>query len=95
MDAPRNSAELHAGFAHGWPSAHIGRDMLDRVLNPATNAPIFGRTDGAAAEWAVSKVPVAYPDAVAAMATIGALSFAPLGRLAAETREPDSVPTNS
>jgi lipoyl(octanoyl) transferase len=41
--------------------------MLDRVLNPATNAPIFGRTDGAAAEWAVSKVPVAYPEAVAAM----------------------------
>ncbi len=41
--------------------------MLDRVLNPATNAPIFGRTDGAAAEWAVSTLPVAYPEAVAAM----------------------------
>ena len=41
--------------------------MLDRVLNPATNAPIFGRADGIPAGWAVSKAPVAYPDAVAAM----------------------------
>ena len=41
--------------------------MLDRVLNPATNAPIFGRVDGIPAGWAVSKAPVAYPDAVAAM----------------------------
>ncbi len=41
--------------------------MLDRVLNPATNAPIFGRSDNSPAGWAVSKTPVAYPDAVAAM----------------------------
>jgi lipoyl(octanoyl) transferase len=41
--------------------------MLDRVLNPATNAPIFGRGDNSPAGWAVSRSPVAYPDAVAAM----------------------------
>ncbi|HEX2815042.1 MAG TPA: lipoyl(octanoyl) transferase LipB [Phenylobacterium sp.] len=41
--------------------------MLDRVLNPATNAPIFGRSDNSPAGWAVSKAPVAYLDAVAAM----------------------------
>ena len=45
--------------------------MLDHTLNPAApNAPegvLFGRTDGEAAGWAVSRAPVAYPDAVAAM----------------------------
>ena len=41
--------------------------MLDRVLNPDTKAPIFGRSDGVAAGWAVSRAPVAYPQAVAAM----------------------------
>jgi lipoyl(octanoyl) transferase len=41
--------------------------MLDRVLNPATKAPIFGREDALPAGWAVSREPVAYPDAVAAM----------------------------
>jgi lipoyl(octanoyl) transferase len=41
--------------------------MLDRVLNPATDAPIFGRSDKMSAGWAVSREPVAYPDAVAAM----------------------------
>jgi lipoyl(octanoyl) transferase len=41
--------------------------MLDRVLNPATNAPIFGRSDNSPVGWAVSKAPVAYLDAVAAM----------------------------
>ncbi len=41
--------------------------MLDRVLNPATKAPIFGRDDALPAGWAVSAAPVAYPDAVAAM----------------------------
>jgi len=41
--------------------------MLDRVLNPATEAPKFGRSDNRAAGWAVSAAPVAYPDAVAAM----------------------------
>jgi lipoyl(octanoyl) transferase len=41
--------------------------MLDRVLNPATEAPIFGRSDNTPAGWAVSRLPVAYPDAVAAM----------------------------
>jgi len=40
--------------------------MLDRTLNPEAEA-IFGRTDGAAAGWAVSSGLVAYPDAVAAM----------------------------
>jgi lipoyl(octanoyl) transferase len=55
------------GFAHGKPSAHIGRDMLDRVLNPAPEAPIFGRRDNATVGWAVSRTPVAYPQAVAAM----------------------------
>ncbi|HEY3947732.1 lipoyl(octanoyl) transferase LipB [Phenylobacterium sp.] len=41
--------------------------MLDRVLNLETEAPIFGRGDGAPAGWAISRAPVAYPDAVAAM----------------------------
>jgi lipoyl(octanoyl) transferase len=41
--------------------------MLDRALNPAANAPIFGRRDNVPVEWAVSERPVAYPDAVAAM----------------------------
>src|SRR5690349_2706634 len=41
--------------------------MLDRVLNPSAKAPLFLRDDGAAAGWAVSRAPVAYPDAVAAM----------------------------
>jgi lipoyl(octanoyl) transferase len=41
--------------------------MLDRVLNPGTNAPIFGRSDNSPAGWAVSRRPVAYTDAVAAM----------------------------
>ncbi|MFA7261568.1 MAG: lipoyl(octanoyl) transferase LipB [Caulobacter sp.] len=45
--------------------------MLDQPLNPGPPdidaAPIFGRADGLAAGWAVSRAPVAYPDAVAAM----------------------------
>jgi lipoyl(octanoyl) transferase len=41
--------------------------MLDRVLNTATKAPIFGRDDLAPVGWAVSSTPIAYPDAVAAM----------------------------
>ena len=41
--------------------------MLDRVLNPATDAPIFGRSDNSPVGWAVSRGLVAYPDAVAAM----------------------------
>jgi lipoyl(octanoyl) transferase len=41
--------------------------MLDRTLNPPTDAPIFGRTDRASVGWAVSRAPVAYPDAVVAM----------------------------
>ena len=40
--------------------------MLDNSLSPALVIP-FGRADGAAAGWAVSRGPVAYPDAVAAM----------------------------
>jgi lipoyl(octanoyl) transferase len=41
--------------------------MLDRVLSRGAKAPSFLRKDGAAAGWAVSRRPVAYPDAVAAM----------------------------
>ena len=41
--------------------------MLDRVLNPATETPIFGRSDNSPVGWAVSRSPVAYPEAVAAM----------------------------
>ena len=41
--------------------------MLDRVLNPATDAPIFGRSDNSPVGWAVSTAPVGYPQAVAAM----------------------------
>jgi len=41
--------------------------MLDRVLNTATTAPIFGRDDSERVGWAVSQAPVAYPHAVAAM----------------------------
>jgi lipoyl(octanoyl) transferase len=41
--------------------------MLDRVLNAVTEAPIFGRRDNLPVGWAVSRTPVAYPQAVAAM----------------------------
>jgi lipoyl(octanoyl) transferase len=41
--------------------------MLDRALNPAAEAPIFGRSDNTPVGWAVSRAPVAYPEAVAAM----------------------------
>jgi len=41
--------------------------MLDRVLSPPTKGPLFGRDDAVAADWAVSRAPVAYPEAVAAM----------------------------
>ena len=41
--------------------------MLDRALNTAIEAPIFGRADHAAVGWAVSRAPVDYPQAVAAM----------------------------
>ena len=40
--------------------------MLDRALN-TTTAPLFGRADGAPADWAVSQGLVDYPAAVAAM----------------------------
>lgn len=40
--------------------------MLDRSLNAET-LPIFARADGGAAGWAVSRAPVDYPAAVAAM----------------------------
>jgi lipoyl(octanoyl) transferase len=40
--------------------------MLDRTLNIPGEA-LFGRTDGEAAGWAVSRGPVSYPEAVAAM----------------------------
>ena len=41
--------------------------MLDRSLNIAAEGPIFGREDGLAAGWAVSRGQVPYPEAVAAM----------------------------
>ncbi|MBA4014390.1 MAG: lipoate-protein ligase B [Phenylobacterium sp.] len=41
--------------------------MLDRSLNLSPDAPIFGRDDGLPAQWAVSRSPVPYPEAVAAM----------------------------
>ncbi len=41
--------------------------MLDRSLNLSPDALIFGRDDGLAAQWAVSRAPVPYPEAVAAM----------------------------
>ena len=41
--------------------------MLDRSLNAAADRPLFGRSDAAPVGWAVSRGPVAYLDAVAAM----------------------------
>ena len=41
--------------------------MLDRSLNIAADGPIFGREDGRAAGWAVSRGQIPYPEAVAAM----------------------------
>ncbi|WP_337188973.1 lipoyl(octanoyl) transferase LipB [Phenylobacterium sp.] len=45
--------------------------MLDRALNPETSDTVppapFGRTDGAACEWAVSTAQIPYPEAVAFM----------------------------
>jgi lipoyl(octanoyl) transferase len=41
--------------------------MLDRALNPPPEGPVFARTDGAPAGWAVSRRPIGYDEAVAAM----------------------------
>lgn len=41
--------------------------MLDRSLNLPPDAPIFGRGDGLPAQWALSRAPVPYPEAVSAM----------------------------
>jgi len=41
--------------------------MLDRSLNLSPDAPIFGRDDALPAQWAVSRAPVPYPEAVVAM----------------------------
>jgi lipoyl(octanoyl) transferase len=41
--------------------------MLDRALNPEAEGQTFGRGDDIAAGWAVSRAPVAYETAVAAM----------------------------
>ena len=49
--------------------------MLASPLRPQTAAPIFGRTDGRAAQVAVSPAPVGYPQAVALMeARAGAIA---------------------
>jgi len=56
--------------------------MLDRVLNLEPEAPIFGRRDAAAADWAVSAAPVPYPQAVAAMeARVAAIAEGRTGEL--------------
>jgi len=56
--------------------------MLDRVLSPPTKAPPFGRDDAVAAGWAVSRAPVTYPEAVAAMeARAAAISDGTAGEL--------------
>ncbi len=55
--------------------------MLDRTLNPPATA-LFGRSDGAAAGWAVSAGLVDYPQAVAAMeARAAAIAEARAGEL--------------
>jgi lipoyl(octanoyl) transferase len=41
--------------------------MLDRSLNPAATAKLFGRDDGRPCGWAISAGQVPYPEAVAAM----------------------------
>ena len=41
--------------------------MLDHLLSPEGSTPNFGRDDGAPAGWAVSRGPVGYAEAVAAM----------------------------
>ena len=55
------------GFAQARPRAHIGPNMLDRALNPGTSPPFFARDDDAPVGWAVSRGPVGYLEAVAAM----------------------------
>src|SRR3954464_11663034 len=56
--------------------------MLDRALNPEAESQTFGRSDGVAAGWAVSRAPVAYADAVAAMeARAGAIAEGEAGEL--------------
>lgn len=56
--------------------------MLDEALNTATVEPIFGREDGVAAGWAVSKGLVPYPEAVAAMeARVAAIAEGAAGEL--------------
>jgi lipoyl(octanoyl) transferase len=46
---------------------HIARDMLDHALSSAAQTLSMLRHDGLPAGWAVSRAPVAYPEAVAAM----------------------------
>lgn len=56
--------------------------MLDEALNPTTDSPIFGREDGVAAGWAVSRGLVPYPEAVAAMeARVAAIADGTAGEL--------------
>ena len=61
--------------------------MLDEPLNPEPQAPIsglpiFGRADGVAAGWAVSRGQVPYPEAVAAMeARVAAIADGRAGEL--------------
>ena len=53
-------------FAHREAVPHTATDMLDRALISGTSAH-FRRRDGGAAGWAVSRAPVPYLEAVAAM----------------------------
>jgi lipoyl(octanoyl) transferase len=46
--------------------------MLDRALNPAATAPLFGRDDALPVAWAVSEGLVDYPAAAAAMEALAA-----------------------
>lgn len=56
--------------------------MLDEPLNPEPESPIFGRSDGVAAGWAVSRRQVPYPEAVAAMeARVAAIADGRAGEL--------------
>ena len=52
------------------------------MLNPATEAPIFGRSDTAPVQWAVSRSPVGYLEAVAAMeARVAAIAQGAAGEM--------------
>ena len=65
MLLPILTGENESELLRPCPYPHIERNMLNRALN--NQALLMPRPDGAAAGWAVSRAPVSYPDAVAAM----------------------------